>query len=81
MTELDRRKNEGDHAGVSDLLGRLMDLYLRQVLQSGVFSRPTPIPAICWSRLTTELVLLISAAPCSYQKASATATSRSWAPP
>jgi ubiquinone biosynthesis protein len=36
-TELNRRQAAGDHAGVSNLLGRLLDLYLRQVLQFGVF--------------------------------------------
>ena len=34
---LDQRAADGDQAGVSDLLGRLLDLYLRQVLHAGVF--------------------------------------------
>jgi ubiquinone biosynthesis protein len=36
-SELDRRHETGDHAGVSDLLGRLLDVYMRQVLQFGAF--------------------------------------------
>lgn len=57
MTELDRRQNEGDHAGVSDLLGRLMDLYLRQVLQSGTF-QADPHPGNLLVTPANELVLL-----------------------
>ena len=37
MTVLDRLQAEGNEAGLADLLGRLLDLYLRQVLQAGVF--------------------------------------------
>ena len=37
MTALDQRRANGDDRSVSELLGRLLDLYLRQVLQAGLF--------------------------------------------
>ncbi|MGB3623335.1 MAG: AarF/UbiB family protein [Ketobacter sp.] len=57
MTALDQRQADGDFAGVSDLLGRLLDLYLRQVLQSGVF-QADPHPGNFLVTANNELVLL-----------------------
>ena len=55
--ELDQRKAAGDHAGVSDLLGRLLDVYLRQVLNFGVF-QADPHPGNFLVTENNELVLL-----------------------
>ncbi|MDF1820112.1 MAG: AarF/UbiB family protein [Alcanivoracaceae bacterium] len=54
---LDAREADGDHAGLSDLLGRLLDLYLRQVLQAGVF-QADPHPGNFLVTDNNELVLL-----------------------
>ena len=56
-SELDRRQAAGDHAGVSDLLGRLLDLYLRQVLQFGVF-QADPHPGNFLVTADDQLVML-----------------------
>lgn len=56
-SELDRRQQAGDDAGVSDLLGRLLDLYLRQVLQFGVF-QADPHPGNLLVTADDTLVLL-----------------------
>lgn len=56
-TELDRRQQAGDQAGVADLLGRLLDLYLRQVLQFGVF-QADPHPGNLLVTADDTLVLL-----------------------
>ncbi|MBA55936.1 MAG: ABC transporter [Pseudomonadales bacterium] len=57
MTELDRLQSEGDEAGLADLLGRLLDLYLRQVLQAGVF-QADPHPGNLLVTTDGTLVLL-----------------------
>lgn len=57
MTALDQRQAEGDHAGVSDLLGQLLDLYLRQVLQAGIF-QADPHPGNLLVTPDGKLVLL-----------------------
>lgn len=57
MKELDRRQAMGDHAGLSDLLGRLLDLYLRQVLQTGIF-QADPHPGNLLVTPDDKLVLL-----------------------
>lgn len=57
MTELDQRQSNGDHAGVSELLGRLLDLYLRQVLQAGIF-QADPHPGNLMVTADNKLVLL-----------------------
>ena len=57
MTELDQRQAAGDQAGVSDLLGRLLDLYLRQVLQTGIF-QADPHPGNLLVTPDGKLVLL-----------------------
>lgn len=55
--ELNERQEKGDHAGVSDLLGRLLDMYLRQVLKAGFF-QADPHPGNILVTPTGELVLL-----------------------
>ncbi|RLU01189.1 ABC1 kinase family protein [Ketobacter sp.] len=57
MGELDKRQAEGDEAGLADLLGRLLDLYLRQVLQAGVF-QADPHPGNLLVTADDTLVLL-----------------------
>ncbi|BAP14762.1 putative ABC transporter [Alcanivorax sp. NBRC 101098] len=57
MVALDQRQATGDHEAVSDLLGRLLDLYLRQVLQSGVF-QADPHPGNFLVTKDNRLVLL-----------------------
>lgn len=57
MQELDRRQAEGDEDGIADLLGRLLDLYLRQVLQAGVF-QADPHPGNLLVTPDNKLVLL-----------------------
>ena len=57
MTELDRRQAEGDQAGISELLGQLLDLYLRQVLQAGIF-QADPHPGNLLVTPEGKLVLL-----------------------
>jgi ubiquinone biosynthesis protein len=56
-TELNRRHGAGDHAGVSELLGRLLDLYLHQVLQFGVF-QADPHPGNFLVTADNQLVML-----------------------
>ena len=56
-SELELRRDAGDHAGVSELLGRLLDLYLRQVLQFGVF-QADPHPGNFLVTEQDELVML-----------------------
>ncbi|MDF1630702.1 MAG: AarF/UbiB family protein [Alcanivoracaceae bacterium] len=56
-SELEQRREAGDHAGVSELLGRLLDLYLRQVLQFGVF-QADPHPGNFLVTDSNELVML-----------------------
>lgn len=56
-SELELRRAAGDHAGVSELLGRLLDLYLRQVLQFGVF-QADPHPGNFLVTENDELVML-----------------------
>ncbi|HVK99808.1 MAG TPA: AarF/UbiB family protein [Dongiaceae bacterium] len=56
-TELDARCEANDDAGVSDLLGRLLDLYLRQVLQAGCF-QADPHPGNILVTADNKLVLL-----------------------
>lgn len=56
-TALEQRCNQGDHRGMSDLLSRLLDLYLRQVLQAGVF-QADPHPGNLLVTDQDELVLL-----------------------
>lgn len=55
-TALDQRA-ETDHEALSDLLGRLLDLYLRQILQFGVF-QADPHPGNLLVTDKGELVLL-----------------------
>lgn len=55
--ELDARQERGDSAGVADLLGRLLDLYLRQVLQNGCF-QADPHPGNLLVTADDRLVLL-----------------------
>lgn len=57
MAELDKRQEAGDDAAVSDLLGRLLDLYLRQVLQAGIF-QADPHPGNLLVTPDNDLVLL-----------------------
>lgn len=57
MTELDRRQAAGDHTGVSTLLGQLLDLYLRQVLEAGTF-QADPHPGNILVTPAGQLVLL-----------------------
>ncbi|MAR91383.1 MAG: ABC transporter [Pseudomonadales bacterium] len=57
MQALDQRRDEGDQAGLADLLGRLLDLYLRQVLQAGVF-QADPHPGNLLVTPDNKLVLL-----------------------
>ncbi|WP_158643549.1 ABC1 kinase family protein [Ketobacter alkanivorans] len=57
MAELDKRQQEGDDKGVADLLGRLLDLYLRQVLQAGIF-QADPHPGNLLVTPENDLVLL-----------------------
>lgn len=54
---LEQRRAAGDQAGVSDLLGRLLDLYLRQILQFGVF-HADPHPGNFLVTDKDELVML-----------------------
>ncbi|NPU94620.1 MAG: AarF/ABC1/UbiB kinase family protein [Gammaproteobacteria bacterium] len=56
-TELDARQQAGDDKGLSDLLGRLLDLYLRQVLQAGCF-QADPHPGNILVTADDKLVLL-----------------------
>lgn len=57
MAVLDQRQLDNDKQGVSDLLGRLLDLYLRQVLQAGLF-QADPHPGNLLVTDDDELVLL-----------------------
>jgi len=57
MTALDQLHQAGDEAAVADLLGRLLDLYLRQVLQAGVF-QADPHPGNLLVTPDGQLVLL-----------------------
>ncbi len=57
MTELDQRQSAGDETGVADLLGRLLDLYLRQILEAGVF-QADPHPGNLLVTPDNQLVLL-----------------------
>ena len=57
MQELDRRQADGDEDGIADLLGRLLDLYLRQILQAGVF-QADPHPGNLLVTPDNKLVLL-----------------------
>ncbi|MEE4250452.1 MAG: AarF/UbiB family protein [Alcanivoracaceae bacterium] len=56
-SELELRRKAEDHSGVSELLGRLLDLYLRQVLQFGVF-QADPHPGNFLVTDNDELVML-----------------------
>lgn len=55
--ELDARQQAGDSDGVADLLGRLLDLYLRQVLEAGFF-QADPHPGNILVKTDGTLVLL-----------------------
>ncbi|MCG8538075.1 MAG: AarF/UbiB family protein [Pseudomonadales bacterium] len=55
--KLDNLDSQGEKEALSDLLGRLLDLYLRQVLQHGVF-QADPHPGNFLVTEANELVLL-----------------------
>lgn len=57
MAELDKRHEAGDEAGLADLLGRLLDLYLRQILQAGIF-QADPHPGNLLVTPDDDLILL-----------------------
>lgn len=56
-SELERLQQAGDDAAVADLLGRLLDVYLRQVLQFGVF-QADPHPGNFLVTDNNDLVML-----------------------
>lgn len=57
MHKLDQLQEDDDHGALSELLGRLLDVYLRQILQFGVF-QADPHPGNFLVTDDNELVLL-----------------------